>query len=42
MKLTGLVIACLMTVSPFAAGQDESVSDVQSRIVALEEAWNQA
>jgi len=42
MKLTGLVMACLLTVSRLAVGQDESPSDVQSRIVALEKAWNQA
>ncbi len=42
MKLTGLVMACVLTASSLAMGQDESAYDVQSRIVALEKAWNQA
>jgi ketosteroid isomerase-like protein len=42
MKLSRLVMACFLAASSLAMGQDETASDVQSRIVALEKAWNQA
>ena len=42
MRLTGLLIAFACMASFIAIGQDDSVSGVQSRIVALEKAWNQA
>jgi ketosteroid isomerase-like protein len=42
MKLTGLLMACVFAAGSLAVGLDESASDVQSRIVALEKAWNQA
>jgi len=42
MKLTGFLTAFVCAASLLAAGQNDSTSDVQSRIVALEKAWNQA
>jgi ketosteroid isomerase-like protein len=42
MRLTDFLTAFVCAASLFAAGQNNSTSDVQSRIVALEKAWNQA
>ena len=41
MKLTGFLVAVLCAASSFAVGQEDT-SATQSRIVALEKAWNQA
>src|SRR5260370_220505 len=42
MRLTGFLMAFVCAASLLIVGQDDSASDVQSRIVALEKAWNQA
>jgi ketosteroid isomerase-like protein len=42
MRLTGFVTGFVCVVNLFVAGQSGSTSDAQSRIVALEKAWNQA
>ncbi len=42
MRLTGLLMALLCGASVLLWAQDDSVPAVQSRIVALEKAWNQA
>ena len=41
MRLSGFLMAFLCSATLFAAGQDDT-SATQSRIVALEKAWNQA
>jgi ketosteroid isomerase-like protein len=40
MRQTGLLIAFLCTASLLAMGQDDS--SIQSKVIALEKAWNQA
>jgi len=42
MRLTGFLMAFVCAASLLIVGQDDSASGVQSRIVALEKAWNQA
>ena len=42
MRLTGILMALVCTASWFAMGQGDATSGVQSRIIALEKAWNQA
>jgi ketosteroid isomerase-like protein len=42
MRQTGLLLACVCAASLFTMAQDDAISGVQSRIVALEKAWNQA
>jgi ketosteroid isomerase-like protein len=42
MRQIGLLLACVCAASLFTMAQDDAISGVQSRIVALEKAWNQA
>jgi ketosteroid isomerase-like protein len=42
MRQTVLLLACVCAASLFTMAQDDAISGVQSRIVALEKAWNQA
>ena len=42
MRLIGFLLALLCVAGSFAFAQDNSNSGVQSKIIALEKAWNQA
>jgi ketosteroid isomerase-like protein len=42
MRLTGLSIALICVTALFMAAQDNADRDVQSKIIALEKAWNRA
>jgi ketosteroid isomerase-like protein len=42
MRQTGLLMACVCAASLLTMAQGDAISGVQSRIVALEKAWNQA
>ena len=42
MKLTGFLLALVCTTAAIVVAQNDTGSDVQSKIIALEKAWNQA